>query len=99
MKRTLKPSLVALCVLLVACGFTVRQCGFTRFDFVLVNENGFDAYDNAVDLNNYPWAMEYFVPDGADEGYLYVGTGNNIIGMAVNGIMTQLGVENPQAAS
>jgi len=87
-KKHLKPSFVALCVLLVACGFTVRQCGFTRFDFVRVSENGFDPVDNAQDFNDYPWAMEYFVPDGADEGYLYVGTVNNVI----NGVMYWIGV-------
>jgi len=88
LKNHLKPSFVALCVLLVACGFTVRQCGFMRSDFVRISENGFDPVDNAQDFNDYPWSMEYFVPDGADEGYLYVGTSNNIL----NGVMFFLGV-------
>src|SRR5690606_27566340 len=29
-------------------------------------------------FNDYPWAMMYFSPDGAEEGALYVGTGNAI---------------------
>jgi len=90
MKKTRKPSLVALCVLLVACGFTVRDCGLTARDFVMVSENGFDPVDNAQDGNLYPWSMEYFVPDGADDGYLYVGTGSNIANIvpAVIGVLT-----------
>lgn len=60
------------------CGFGSHGCGLTRSDFVRISENGFDAADNAVDFNDYPWAMMYFSPDGAEEGALYVGTGNAI---------------------
>ncbi len=54
--------------------------GLTERDFVKVSENGFDAADQAQDLNDYPWSMEHFTPDGAKdgEGYLYVGTWNRV---------------------
>ncbi|MCC6694808.1 MAG: hypothetical protein IT365_04160 [Candidatus Hydrogenedentes bacterium] len=57
------------------------QCGSLGFgarDFEKVSENGFDAADNEVDHNDYAWAMRYFQADGAEDGYVYVGTGNNI---------------------
>ncbi|GMV92400.1 MAG: hypothetical protein AMXMBFR82_21780 [Candidatus Hydrogenedentota bacterium] len=62
----------------------VPQCsqgGFVAKDFELVSENGFDPVDNAADNNDYAWAMRYFQADGADEGHVYVGTGNNIAGL------------------
>jgi hypothetical protein len=60
------------------------QCsnrGLVARDFEKVSENGFDPSDNAADQNDYAWAMRYFQEDGAETGYVYVGTGNNIAGL------------------
>jgi hypothetical protein len=61
-------------------------------DFVLISENGFDAQDNAEDKNDYAWSMAYFEPDGADRGYVYVGTGNDMIGLIYQGISAVVGL-------
>lgn len=61
------------------------QCdpgGLSADHFVKISENGFDAEDNAQDKNGYAWSMAYFKADGADDGYVYVGTGNDIFGIA-----------------
>lgn len=65
------------------CGAALPDCRSSVGDFVRVSENGFDPVDHARDKNDYPWSMEYFVPDGEDEGFLYVGTGNNFVGIAL----------------
>jgi len=53
--------------------------GLNAGDFVKISENGFDAADQAQDQNDYPWAMEQFVPDGSDNSpYLYVATWNRV---------------------
>ncbi len=73
-------TLVAGCMA-VFCVAMVPQCsngGFIAKDFKKVSENGFDPVDNATDHNDYAWGMRYFQEDGADTGYVYVGTGNNI---------------------
>ncbi len=57
--------------------------------FVPISDHGFDAADNARDFNDYPWAMEYFTPDGVAEGHLYVATGNSV----VNQVLWQVGVD------
>ncbi len=62
-------------------------CGFSEL-FTPISEHGFDAADNARDLNDYPWAMTYFAPDGADAGHMYVGTGNSMMNL----IMERLGI-------
>ncbi|MEW6250178.1 MAG: hypothetical protein AB1716_05995 [Planctomycetota bacterium] len=46
--------------------------------FTPISEPGFDAADNAVDRNDYPWEMTYFKPDDREVGRLYVGTGNAV---------------------
>lgn len=69
----------ALCALVALLG----GCGYSAFDFERVSENGFDAKDNAVDHNDYAWSMEYFTPDNASSGQLYVGTGNNMWNLIV----------------
>ena len=61
------------------------QCnpgGLQATDFVKISENGFDAEDNAQDKNDYAWSMCFFTPDGEGRGNIYVGTGNNILGVA-----------------
>ncbi len=58
-------------------------------EFVAVSELGFDKEDNARDLNNYPWAMHHFTPDGSEEGFLYVGTGNSVVNM----ILKRIGIK------
>ncbi len=65
-----------LCGLFLGCGAPAPSdppAGFTP-----ISEPGFDSADNAVDRNDYPWAMTYFKPDDRDAGQLYVGTGNAI---------------------
>ena len=53
--------------------------GLVEGDFVKISENGFDAADHAQDLNDYPWSMAHFTPDGAENGgCLYVGTWNRV---------------------
>ncbi|MCC6153684.1 MAG: hypothetical protein IT367_07990, partial [Candidatus Hydrogenedentes bacterium] len=69
-------------VIVLCCGMLLPQCGLRSADFVKISENGFDAEDNESDLNDYAWSMLWFQPDGAKEGHLYVGTGNNIFGIA-----------------
>lgn len=58
-------------------------CGLIQADFVKISENGFDPEDHAEDHNDYAWSMEYFVPDAAPQGHLYVGTGNNMFNLVV----------------
>jgi len=69
---------LALCSLPFICGVGMQSCGLNKFDFERISENGFDAADNAKDWNDYPWAMLHFVPDGQEEGFVYVATGNGI---------------------
>ncbi len=82
-KRRFTITTLALCSLPLLCGFLAPQCigGFQADDFVLVSERGFDAADNHIDKNHYAWAMKYFQADGDADGYVYVGTGNNIAGL------------------
>lgn len=61
-------------------------------DFEPISLNGFDPADNQLDKNDYAWAMEYFVPDGAGTGRIYVGTGNDMIGLIYQGISAVMGV-------
>ncbi len=69
---------LAACVL----GLLLPQCGgLTQKDFEQVNVPGFDAKDQESDNNDYAYSMEYFQADGAEEGYLYVGTCNNMGGL------------------
>ena len=55
--------------------------GLEAEDFELISLNGFDPEDNRVDINDYAWSMEYFHPDGDVPAYVYVGTGNDMIGL------------------
>ncbi|MCC6795430.1 MAG: hypothetical protein IT366_09950 [Candidatus Hydrogenedentes bacterium] len=71
-------------VALLSCGMLLPQCdpgGFKASDFVKVSQNGFDPVDHEEDVNSYAWAMRYFKADGAQDGHVYVGTGNNIAGL------------------
>ena len=65
--------------------------GLTAEDFELISLNGFDPEDNRVDINDYAWSMEYFEPDGEAPAYVYVGTGNDMIGLIYQGISAVLG--------
>jgi len=65
----------ALCVVMPAC------CYVTSDDFEAISEYGFDPVDHEQDINTRPWSMAYFVPDGAEGGHVYVGTGNNLTGI------------------
>ncbi len=60
--------------------------GFTK-----IADRGFDANDNAQDLNDYPWEMEFFQADGAAQGYVYCGTGNAV----TNVIFASVGIQFP----
>ena len=53
--------------------------GLNQGDFEKISANGFDVVDQVQDQNDYPWSMEYYVPDGANgKGFLYVGTWNRV---------------------
>jgi hypothetical protein len=65
--------------------------GLETGDFELISLNGFDPEDNDVDINDYAWSMEYFEPDGDAPAYVYVGTGNDMIGLIYQGISAVLG--------
>jgi hypothetical protein len=65
--------------------------GLTASDFKSISLNGFDPADNAVDINDYAWSMEFFQPDGAEVGYVYVGTGNDMIGLIYQAISAVMG--------
>jgi hypothetical protein len=60
--------------------------GFKAEDFQKISLNGFDPVDNAVDKNDYAWSMEYFQADGNNPGYVYVGTGNDMMGTMREGV-------------
>jgi hypothetical protein len=78
MSKRLGGLFLALCSLPFICGLGMRGCGPNSFDFERISENGFDAADNAMDWNDYPQSMLHFTPDGEEDGFLYVGTGNGI---------------------
>ena len=90
---------VAPCVLLLLAGccftpgFPDDVGGLKDADFERISLNGFDPEDNAADINDYAWSMEYFVPDGQDHGYVYVGTGNDVIGLVYQALGGLLGVK------
>ncbi len=52
-------------------------------EFEQVAEPGFDAQGRSRDADS-AWSMRYFRADGANTGYLYVGTDNNIIGLSLS---------------
>ncbi len=80
--RRSRISVVVLCsVVPLLCGALLGKCGLVESDFVRVSESGFEPVDNAADSNDYPWSMAFFTPEGASEGRLYAGTGNNFIGI------------------
>ncbi|MBN2310906.1 MAG: hypothetical protein JXR94_18165 [Candidatus Hydrogenedentes bacterium] len=84
MSKRIRPAIVMVCVFPLLCGALFTECGvggLKAADFQQVNVNGFDEADNAVDMNHYAYAMKYFQADGADQGYVYVGTGNNVAGL------------------
>ena len=76
------------CLCVVVCLFTLgcptgpdpSPGGLNANDFVQVATNGFDAVDQAVDFNDYPWSMDYYVPDAKADvgGHVYVGTWNKV---------------------
>ncbi len=72
--------LLILCLMPLACLRSPEPApgGLAPSDFEQVAPNGFDAEDHAADKNDYAWSMEYFVPDGAETGYVYVGTWNRV---------------------
>ncbi|MDZ4857789.1 MAG: hypothetical protein SGI88_02315 [Candidatus Hydrogenedentes bacterium] len=54
-------------------GGAVKAHGFTQ-----INRNGFGYVENLIDMNDYPWGLQYFKADGSDEGHIYCSTGNGI---------------------
>ncbi len=79
-------SIAAVCIVaLVLLSGCLRQPekgpgGLNKGDFEKISANGFDPVDQVQDQNDYPWSMEYFVPDGksAEDGFVYVGTWNRV---------------------
>jgi len=95
-RRVLFTSFVLLVVLILISGAElVRASRRTlwlptyaspaNLEFMRVSQPGFDAGGQAR-LADSAWSMHYFRPDGTDTGYLYVGTDNNIIGLALSAI-------------
>ncbi|MCC6694024.1 MAG: hypothetical protein IT365_00210 [Candidatus Hydrogenedentes bacterium] len=83
--RSSKVRLVLLAAAPLLCGAIIPECGngsigpeLKARDFVQINKNGFGYIENLIDMNDYPWGLVYFQPDGADEGHVYVSTGNGI---------------------
>lgn len=66
--------------------------GLKTEDFQPISLNGFEPDDNAVDINDYAWSMAYFQPDGDGSAHVYVGTGNDMIGLIYQGISAVLGL-------
>ncbi len=82
MKKGLIASVVlCLCLFLGGCHRMPEPGpgGLNAGDFVQVALNGFDAADQALDHNDYPWSMEVYQADteGA-QSFLYVGTWNRV---------------------
>jgi hypothetical protein len=84
-------ALVCLMPFVVGCPPLGGTGGLDSKDFHRVSQNGFGPADNAVDKNDYAWSMEYFQPDGKATGYVYVGTGNDMIGLIYQGISAIVG--------
>ena len=78
MPKRSKAILLALFAAPFIFGISMPGCDLNQTDFVRISESGFDATDNRMDWNDYPNSMIYFVPDGKQKGYIYVGTGNGI---------------------
>lgn len=55
--------------------------GLKSEDATLISKNGFDIADHASDRNDYAWSMAYFHPGFDAPEYVYVGTGNDMIGL------------------
>lgn len=96
MSRMQNAAWLCLCapLLLLGCAPSLPENpdGLTAGDFELISLNGFDPEDNAIDKNDYAWAMAYFVPDGQETGHVYVGTGNDMIGLIYQGISAVMGM-------
>ncbi|MBN1342397.1 MAG: hypothetical protein JXQ73_06940 [Phycisphaerae bacterium] len=67
--------------------------GLEASDFVQVSLNGFDPADHQLDRNDYAWSMTWFQPDGEPRGYLYVGTGNDLISQFYRKVDDVLGLD------
>jgi hypothetical protein len=70
--------------------------GLKAEDFAQISQNGFDPADNLVDRNDYAWSMEYFQPTGDAPAYVYVGTGNDVIGVVNHSARAFIGIESQQ---
>jgi hypothetical protein len=70
--------IVAAAIVVTGCPKPPAGPDLKARDFVQVNRNGFGYIENLIDLNDYPWGLVYFQPDGAAEGHVYVSTGNGI---------------------
>lgn len=87
----------ALLMVPLACGFFLKDChgvdpgGLKASDFTAISEIGFDPADHQVDRNEYAWSMDFFQADGADEGYIYVGTANRLGDWSLVRLTTQSG--------
>ena len=77
--------------LMLGCPACLHPGGLDVRDFTLISKNGFDPEDDAVDNNDYAWSMESFQADGASRGFVYVGTGNDMRGLMIQGMSAMLG--------
>ena len=85
---------LSLPFLWLACAPSIPEGvgGLEAGDFELISINGFETADNAVDMNDYAWSMAYFKPDNAQTGHVYVGTGNDMIGLMYQGVTAMIGM-------
>lgn len=73
--------LLYICVPLLL-SITEFQCPLNQpkqaHGYTQINRNGFGYIENLVDMNDYPWGLQYFQPDDSDTGHIYCSTGNGI---------------------
>lgn len=93
-QRAKRVRLLALLTLPLLLSVTGIQCPFDggkqAHGFTQINRNGFGYIENLVDMNDYPWGLQYFQPDGSQTGHIYASTGNGIDDQ----IMYQIGALN-----
>lgn len=80
--RVVRPRNLVFVALPLLVSVTAVQCPLDgakqAHGFTQINRNGFGYIENLVDMNDYPWGLQYFRPDGATTGHIYCSTGNGI---------------------
>jgi len=71
-------ALLSMPLLLGATNIQCPGSNVTSQGFTQINRNGFGYVENLIDMNDYPWGLQYFKPDGSKVGHIYCSTGNGI---------------------